>query len=99
MSTSYMTPAYYEVLYYQASNVDSYWLASRCVDINSSNAIFYLFYVSGGTVDANYLYYSDDDNGSRSYAVRPVVEIDRTSVIIGETGSGTRTSPYSIVAK
>ncbi len=99
MSTSYMSPAYYEVLYYQASNVDSYWLASRCVYYSNIRANFRMFYVSGGTVGADNLYDSDPDTYSGSYAVRPVVEIDRSSVTIGETGSGTRTSPYSIVAK
>ena len=99
MSTSYMTPAYYEVLYYQASNVDSYWLASRCVDLSSYYALFGVFYVSGGTVGASNLYYSSNDNVSYSYAVRPVVEIDLTSASVGESGSGTREDPYSIVAK
>lgn len=53
-----------------------YWLASRCVDLGSGYAYFRMFYVSGGTVDAYYLYYSNDSNGSNSCAVCPVIEIN-----------------------
>ena len=52
------------------------WLASRCVGLSSYIVEFRIFYVSGGTVDANDLYYSCNGNNSNSYAVRPVIEID-----------------------
>mgnify|MGYP005778825011 CR=1 FL=1 len=52
------------------------WVANQQIRYRSSIANFNLFYVSGGTVDANYLYNSDYYYSSNSYAVRPVVEID-----------------------
>ena len=45
--------------------------ASRCVNYNSNNNRFNfrMFYVDGGTVNANWLY----DSNNNSYAVRPLV--------------------------
>ena len=75
------------------------WLASRCVSFNSGYAEFRICYVSGGTVDASYLYGSYNSNYSNSYAVRPVVEIDLSKVNVGLTGDGNADTPYSIEAK
>lgn len=52
------------------------WIATRNKYYSSSYANFRMFYVSGGTVDAYFLYYSDNYNYSYGFAVRPVVEID-----------------------
>lgn len=41
----------------------------------------------------------DGSQSSFSYAIRPVVEIDFSKVIVGETGTGTSSDPYSIAAK
>lgn len=54
---------------------------------------------SGGVVEANYLYDSDTDTYSGSFAVRPVVEIDLTKVNVGLTGDGGENTPFSIEAK
>ena len=74
-------------------------LASRCVNLNSNNANFNMFNVSGGTVNANNLYNSNDNDWSTSYAVRPVVEIDLSKANVGATGDGGSDTPYSITAK
>ena len=95
MSTRYMNSTYVNIF----TNSNTYWLASRCVFFDRSSAAFNLFYVSGGAVDAYWLYSSSNNNNSNSYAVRPVVEIDRTSVTIGRLGDGSRNSQYSIEAK
>ena len=52
------------------------WIATRNKYYSSYYANFRVFFVSGGTVDANSLYYSGSRNYSNSYAVRPVVEIE-----------------------
>ena len=95
MSTSYMNQAYVELF----KSSPAIWLASRCVDLDSNNAYVRMFFVSGGTVGANDLYDSGNHDYGYSYAVRPVVEIDRTSVTIGRLGDGSRNSQYSIEAK
>ena len=96
MSSSYMNQKY--VTLFNCSPTS--WLASRCVNFYSEAVGFLMFYVSGGTVDAGWLYYSHsifDDNAS--YAVRPVVEIDLTKVNVGLTGDGGAETPFSIEAK
>ncbi len=99
MSTSYMTATYYSM--FVPENSTSYWLASRCIHYASGNSRFYfsMFYVSGGTVDANDLYISYSRGDSYSCAVRPVVEINLSKVNIGLTGDGGENTPYSIEAK
>ena len=52
------------------------WVANQQIRYRSSNAYFRMFCVSGGTVDAGYLYSSDRSSSSNSYAVRPIVEIE-----------------------
>ncbi len=102
IGTNYMDISYVELFRYEPTewtDLKGYWLASRCVDLSSDYAFFRMFFVSGGTVDAYWLYDSGDDNHSTSYAVRPVVEIDLTSASVGESGSGTREDPYSIRSK
>ena len=102
IGTNYMDISYVELFRYEPTewtDLKGYWLASRCVDLDSANANFRMFYVSGGTVGAYYLYDSRNGSNSVSYAVRPVVEIDLTSASVGESGSGTREDPYSIRSK
>ena len=104
LTSDFLEPIYTELFTSQPGTttaLDTYWLASRCVNYSSNNDGFYfrMFYVSGGAVDANYLYYSGNNGSSDSYAVRPVVEIDLSKASVGATGSGTAGDPYSIVAK
>lgn len=80
-------------------SVPAYALASRCVYLDGSYARFRVFCVSGGTVNASYLYLSSTSVYGNSLAVRPVIEITPSSVYIGGTGSGTSGSQYSISKK
>ncbi len=77
----------------------AYWIASRCVNLNSTNAYFYVFRVGGGNVDAYNLSGSDGYPWNPTRAVRPVVEVDLDSIAIGGTGSGTNTDQYSMTLK
>ena len=105
--TNYATQTIYDALLTNmsassTSGTDShtaYWVASRCVHLSSSYAYFRVFIVYGGNVDANGLYYSNGGTYSYANAVRPVVEVNLDSIAIGGTGSGTASSPYSMVKK
>ena len=78
----------------------AYWLASRCVYHDSGGYFnFSMFSVSGGGVNAYYLYYSTNSTSVYSFAIRPVVEIDLSKVNVGLTGDGGRDTPYSIEKK
>ena len=77
----------------------TYWVASRCVNFLMWQADFRMFFVGSGNVDANNLYITNGSTNSPSYAVRPVVEVNLDSVVIGGTGSGTASSPYSMALK
>ncbi len=77
----------------------TYWVASRCVNFLMWQADFRMFFVGSGNVDANNLYITNGSTISPSYAVRPVVEVNLDSVVIGGTGSGTASSPYSMALK
>ena len=102
MSTTYMTSIYLELFRYQAgteTNLNTYWLASRCVDWGSY-ASFKLFQVVDGSVaKAQYLYLSNSASLSYSADVRPIIEIDLNQVKVGTMGTGKLLDPYSIVAK
>lgn len=52
------------------------WIATRNKYYSSNYASFRMFYVGGGAVVAGWLYDSSSNNGSISYAVRPVIEIE-----------------------
>ena len=88
----------------QTGNVGStshaaYWLASRCVRLDSDRANSNLFYVVGGRMDASALHYSDGWISGPSSTLRPCIEIDLNKANIGETGSGESTDPYSIAIR
>ena len=98
MSSSYMNQKY--VTLFNCSPTS--WLASRCGSYNSGSRrfVFGMFYVSGGNVDARWLYNSYHNySSSGSFAVRPVVEIDLSKANVGATGDGGSDTPYSITAK
>ena len=104
MTNDYMKPIYLELFRYIAgteTNLESYWLASRCVNYNDVGSYFdfCLFSVNNGAIGGSKLYRSDLDDWSVKLAMRPVIEFDLTNVIIGSTGTGTAEDPYSIVAK
>ena len=110
LSTTYMNEAYVELFYYQLGTIRAYWLASRMLSCGyNGNDDDYCLYYGMSFVNSNYLnsgmaigwlyYANNEEPRSITYAIRPIVEIDLSNVTIGETGTGTRTSPYSIVAK
>lgn len=71
-------------LIFGQNNKFKFWLASCCVNLNSSRAIFGVCNVYSGSVYADTLYTSNDYSNSSSYALRPVVEIDLKGVIKNE---------------
>ena len=95
MSTNYMEQKYLNMF----NKSTRYWLASRCIACWSGSVFFRMFTISGTTLEAQDLYYSTGNMNYENYAVRPVVEIDRTAVIVGEIGDGSRNSQYSIRAR
>ena len=102
LSTSYLNENQLEVLRYKpetTTNLSNYWIATRCASYDDSDEEleFRIFCLLSGKVDAFWFFDSYyNSNGSRSYAIRPVVEIDLSKVRIGVTGDGTSNSPYSI---
>ena len=68
-----------------------YWLASRCIYCNSSNAYFYLRYVNTSRLSAYVLYGSSDSTYSYGNRVCPVVSIPssvKVEVKDGTSGKG-----------
>ena len=96
MSTSTMDSQKYVNLFRSSPTT---WLASRCVNYDSSRAYFQLFIITGTSVSANWIYCSDNSASSLPYAIRPIVEIDLTKVNVGLTGDGGAETPFSIEAK
>ncbi len=85
MSTTYMTNKYLDLIRYKpgtTTNQTYYWVASRCVYFSSSSAVFNVFYVFSGAVNAYDLFYSGDSRYGGISSVRPVVSIDLQSVAI-----------------
>lgn len=54
---------------------NAYWLSSRCVNAYSSSAGFGMRFVTFSEVDAWYLFYSNGNEYSSTYLVRPVVSV------------------------
>ena len=77
----------------------TYWAASRCVGHINSYVGFSMYSVYRGTVLVSWLFASDGHAYNYTYAVRPVVEVNLDSIVVGGTGSGTNTNPYSIAKK
>ena len=75
---------YYNLLINTSRN---YWLASRCVDTDSSYCGFYMRCVgSGGVYDGN-MYYSNGYTDNNSLALFPVVSLN-SSLLSGNATSG-----------
>ena len=106
MSTANMASEYLELFRYKpetTTNLNSYWLASRCVNYQSgSNAFgFRIFSVSDGMVVTPQASLATSINGSNdtTNSLRPVVEIDLSKVNVGVTGEGSMYVPYSITSR
>ena len=54
------------------------WLASPCVDLDSSYAYFRVFYAINNRISSNRLYYSDGSKNGISNGVRPLVSLSAT---------------------
>ena len=76
------------------TSMQDYALASRCVLLDGSLAYFRMFYVSGGRVYANLLYYSDTSVNGNSYAVRPEAIPKSTMEFIEEDCDGSEERPW-----
>ena len=78
-----------------------YWLASRFVDVYSSDVNFLTRYIGsgGGVLDDSDLcsvnYNGDAYGDSYSYAVRPVVSLS-SGILGGKTGEGTSSNPINL---
>lgn len=71
-----------------------YWLASRCVVFNSNNENFYVFFVNGGYVGADDLYYSGGSALSNTYAVRPEATPKSTLLLERDGCDGSMEKPW-----
>ena len=72
------------------------WLASPCVDLNSSDAFFFVRYAGSSSVYASYLYYSCGITSSNRYGVRPLVSLG--SMLQIDTGDTARDGSTSAKA-
>ena len=87
MKTSDLEKGYYELFINNGSNYPTYWMSSRCVEANSSNAYFHVLGVGSGRVDAGDLFYSGDYEYFNYYAFRPIITLN-SNVQIDTTNSG-----------
>ena len=78
------------VLFPNTSSTD-YWVASRCVNLNSSNCSFRVRHVNSGSLNASFVFYSyiDTYNGSRE--LFPVVSLRVKRLDLKSTNNGVQT--------
>ena len=69
------------------SNVAGQWLASRCVYCNSINASFHVRYVFGSVLN-HQLAYSSGGGNSNGDRVRPVVSLESSTQLSGNSADG-----------
>ena len=75
-------------------NYDTYWMSSRCVYANSSDAVFDVRYVDSGSLIASALYNSYDNEHSRGYAFRPCITLNSNVQVT--SGDGSERTPFEI---
>ena len=99
LSTTYMNSIYVELF---QTDID-HWVATRCHRISGGFIGYWMFCIDGRWITGEYIYGSyneyGDVNVNYERALRPIVEIDLSKVVVGETGTGSKTSQYSIRAK
>ncbi len=79
---------YYELIINNGSNYATYWMSSRCVNADSSIAVFNVRVVDSSNVDSSTLYYSSlTSENSRAYAFRPIITLN-SNVQIDTANSG-----------
>ena len=85
---------YYNLFINNGSPYSTYWMSSRCVCAGSGDASFHVCHVYSGYVGADDLFRSNDDPGSNSCALRPVITLN--SNVLVKSGEGTPESAYEI---
>ncbi len=76
-------------------NIDeNYFLASRCVSLNSSGALFDVFFVIGGYVHSSWWYYSHGLTSSPTHAVRPEATPESTLLLKTTGCDGSEEKPW-----
>ncbi len=80
-----------------------YWLSSRIQEYSDrSGAITVTFGLYAKDTDAfeiSGLYLSNNKSNSYSKSLKPIVQIPRTSVIVGDSGNGKQNYPWSLSCK
>ena len=77
---------YYNLLIPKGSNT-KYWLASRCLYVDSNYCGFNVRNVDNGDIFVSYMYHSNDNNYSDTRALFPVVSLN-ASLITGDSTNG-----------
>lgn len=78
---------FYDLIIPNGTNTKTYWIASRCVGTSSNFCHFYVCYMCSGSVDAYYMFDSDDYCYYDNYAIFPIVSIN-SELIEGNSTSG-----------
>lgn len=97
-NTNFTDSKYYDLFIKKDGNYYStYWMASRCVNVDTSNAAFDVYGIYSGYINADYLYVTYGKEASHDYAFRPIVTLN-LNVKVDDTnlGEGTENSPYNI---
>ena len=83
-STNKSTNKYYD---YSTENFKNktFWLASPCIGLYSSNCYLYVRYVNSGRVYVNYLFRSNGTGSGNDYSVIPVVSLKSNIQTRGKT--------------
>ena len=95
---NYVNKIYYDL--YNPMAVEQCWLSSRCIGGNSSNAYFYVQYISTSTVNHNILFYGSGLENSREYHICPIVTLEsNVKIDIGVNGTDGSTPEKAWVIK
>lgn len=85
---------YYDLFINNGSNYNAYWTSSRCSNVNSAGAGFYVRYVNSGEIGAGSLCISGNDEYSGTCAFRPVITLN--SDVQVTSGDGSESAPFEI---
>ena len=97
VETDFNNDKYYELFINNGENYDTYWMSSRCIHVNDTNAGFDVRNVSLGDVDADRLYHTSVGGGSSACAFRPVITLNSSVRLDKEKqGEGTLNIPFNI---
>ena len=85
---------YYKLFINNGSNYPTYWMSSRCVDVSSAGAPFYVRSVYSGSVGAERLFRSNVGGNSFDYAFRPCITLNSNVQVT--SGDGSESTPFEI---